>query len=137
MQKRIIKFFVAFYFELLAALFFLFFTLIPLLYMFSQFQESKHIWESALATILVKMVGQDPTHAPSTALEFQGAIIGLGIGMAVLVILWRLIVLVFRWEPESPNEDALFEKIQKIRRKSREATCSELLHYLDQMIPKG
>lgn len=134
MKKRVIKFFVAFYFELLSSLFFLFMTLIPLLYMLSQFQESKHIWESALATILVKMVGQDPAHAPSTAMEFQGAIIGLGIGMAVLVVIWRLIVLVIRLEPESPNEERLFEIIHHVRHKNgeREGYCSSLLHMIDE-----
>jgi hypothetical protein len=134
MQKYIIKFFVAFGFELLASIIFLFLTLIPLLYMLSQFQESKHIWESALATVLVNMVGRDPAHMPSTALEFQGAIIGLGLGLAVLVILWRLIVLVIRWEPESPNEERLFEIIHQVRRKNgeREEYCSWLLHLIDE-----
>lgn len=138
-KQRVIKFFVELSSQLLSSVLFLFLSFIPLMYMFLQLQKADNIYASALATILVNMVGNDLAHAPSTAMEFKGAVIGLAIGMAVLVIIWRLMVLVIQWEPDCPNEDQLFEIIHRVRRKNgqREGYCSWLLHVIDESEREG
>ena len=128
MKRRTNKFLLTSTYEICSGIVFLFLTLIPFMYMVTRLQKADDIFASALATILAYALRDGPV--PS-GIEFTAIEIGVAIGMALLVVLFRVTALMMNYD-YSPNKDRLFEMIDDIpRKKDREAFCSSLLHVVD------
>jgi hypothetical protein len=130
MKKRIARFVLDVVKETYEVTVTVFLMIIPLLYMCVKLGESDNMFTEALATITASNL-----HGQSRAVLLDGEIfpvyLGVITGIVMLACLARMMRYVLNWRAATPNEEQLYDYIDRLRRKQRDAVCSMLLHEID------